>query len=284
MITKAIATADTIPPTTSTRIATRCDCARPARARAWCSVGLLHLLARLPEEEVGRDGRAEHGDECCQPCGAAREVRDEQAVHDRSPVDVDRQENDRIREQRQREPPQHARVPVVAEHDREGDHAAREHDDQSRGRQTRHELRGCSHGADVGRDVERVRDHRDQHRAEQDRAPEPGAGSASPDRGPVASPRRAASSWTAAAIGATDERRPEQRVSEPGADLRVGPDARRVVVGRTRDDPRTEPTEVAVAAEPAPTTMVFVREPVPNALGHAHSVSRTLCEPGGEDR
>ena len=49
--------------------------------------------------------------------------------------------------------------------------------------------------------------------------------------------------------GRDEQRRPEDPVAVGGTDLRVGADPRRVVVGRTGDDPGSESLEVAVAPD-----------------------------------
>ncbi len=90
MIAKAMTQAETIPPTTSTRM-----------ARRWSSVGgfvrrrllggFLHLLAGLPEEEVGRDGRPEDREQRGETRPApARRGTGRTRVRDLGPVDVDR--------------------------------------------------------------------------------------------------------------------------------------------------------------------------------------------------
>ena len=215
MITNAIATADTIPPTTSTRIATRCD-RSSGSCSAWCSTASSTSSLACQKNRYGRHRRAEHGDERGEPRGAACEVRDEQPCDDRSPVDVDRQEDDRVREERQREPSQHARVPVVGTStiDRV-EHAAGEDDEQALRGQARRRAPSMPPSQPTSAAMLNVfaipRPAR--------RRTGPGARTgrrirvASPR--PVASPRRAASLLHRGRHQGDDERGPEQRVSEP---------------------------------------------------------------------
>ena len=104
------------------------------------------------------------------------------------------------------------------------------------------------HRRDVGTDVERVGHHGERERGEQHWARE-----AFPDQG-----REAATGGEPEPRGSLlhrdgerrdRDRRPEQVVPERGTDLRVGTDPRRVVVGRTRHQPRTESAEVPVTTQ-----------------------------------
>ena len=60
---------------------------------------LLHLFARLPEEQVGRHRGAEHGDQRGEPLGTADQARVEQAVEHCTPVDVDGEQHEWVGEQ-----------------------------------------------------------------------------------------------------------------------------------------------------------------------------------------
>ena len=65
---------------------------------------------------------------------------------------------------------------------------------------------------------------------------------------PVTSPKRPAVSCTAAASGRVNQV-VHNKPKPNGADLRVGADARRVVVRRTRDEARSKGTEIAEPPE-----------------------------------
>ena len=150
--------------------------------------------------------------------------------------------------------------------------AAVDRDCEDDGGDVDHELHGGRHRRHVGADVERVGD--DVKRAatvEHWSAEAPRIRVARP--WPVTSPSRAAVSWTAAATWRDHDRRPQQRVPEGRADLGVGADAGRVVVGRAGDQAGPESAEVPMTAQPMAAGMVAE----PGAPSHARASHRRRC-------
>src|SRR5207248_2040416 len=88
------------------------------------------LLAGLPKEEVGRDGRPQYCDEREQILAVERQVRDEGRAQDLAPVGPGEEGCADVREQREREPLEDVRDQTVRTPDLQRDDGDGDGDDQ----------------------------------------------------------------------------------------------------------------------------------------------------------
>jgi hypothetical protein len=123
------------------------------------------------------------------------------------------------------------------------------------------------HRAQIRADVEDVGDDGERHRRVEHRPPE-----AFPDeRGQPSTRRQPEARGHLLHRGghrSDRDRRPHQAETKRRADLRIGADAGRVVVGCAGDDPRAEAFEVAVSPKVSPPVMMRAR--------HAEKLTRAV--------
>ncbi len=126
------------------------------RLGALALLGVLDLFLGLPEEQIGADGGAEHGDHHGQVVGLELQLRPDHAVEHRAPGHMHHQGHGDIGEQGNGQPLQHRDVARVAgEHLQQGRHDA-EQDHIEQGRSADHQLQGGAHGAQVRAEVDDV--------------------------------------------------------------------------------------------------------------------------------
>lgn len=206
----------------------------------------LDFLRRLPEEQVGADRRAEHGDDRGQVRRGQLEPRPHERAADFTPIDRHDQRDCDIREQRQCGPFEQARIAVVRHEDLQQGRQRAEEDDIEFLRTVQQQIDGCAHRREVGRDVDHVRDDQQHH-----------GGVEQPRRIVGAHVRREPLARHAADARADEldgrhqrigqQQRPQQFEAELRAGLRVGADAGRVVVGGAGDETGAEATQPRAA-------------------------------------
>ena len=212
------------------------------RLVALALVHLLDLLRGLPEEEIGADGGAEDRDHHHEIIGVDDSLRPHRGEQRRAPRDLHGEGGGDIGKQRQRQEFQHRRVASIGQEHLEQGRAGREDqrmlvvepaDDQ------RERLRHCG---DVGGDVESVggnqQRHESQHEPARRKLHHVGG---QPLAGDPADLRADELNRDHERRGQED--RPQQSVAELRAGLRIGGDARRIVVGRAGDQAGTEPLQ-----------------------------------------
>jgi hypothetical protein len=208
------------------------------------AVAVLDFLRGLPEEQVGADGRAQHGDHHSRVV-LRRDVRRQvlpglQRFGDGAlPRHRNGQDHRDVREQGERQPLQDPHAALVRETDL-GAYAERtEAEDVERMWPAGEQLHRFGHRRQVGGDVDGVGD--DQQRDQRERQP---------PRAHLADVRGEAFAGDEADARRElldayhqrhrQEQRPDQREAELRAGLRIGGDAARIVVGRAGDEPRAE--------------------------------------------
>jgi hypothetical protein len=107
---------------------------------------LLDFLRALPEEQVRADGRAEHGDDQGERIARQLEARQQRPLHDFPPVDMHREGDADIGEQREGQPLQHVDVAVIGNEHRPDEAAQREQDRIKVLAAADRELQGGPHG------------------------------------------------------------------------------------------------------------------------------------------
>ena len=211
-----------------------------------CSLHLVNLARRLPEEQVGADGRAENRDDDADETFVQLEVRDEgrlECCHQRRVHDDD---GDDVGEERQRE------VLEAAEDHRVRQSKLHEADEQShrqeepRGRDVApgQQRPSGGHSSEVGADIDRVgAEDENDAQAHQD------GGKLAAQRGTETDPGLQSDPGTGFLDGnhqrEGEDRKPERAEPELAPRLRVGPDSGRVVVGGTGDQTGAEQVDDA---------------------------------------
>ena len=126
------------------------------RPVALALVHLLDLLGGLPEEQIGADGGAEHGDHHHEIIGVDGRLRPHCGDQRRAPWDVHGEGGRDIGEQRQRQEFQHRRIAAVGQEDLEDGRAGREDQRMLVVEPADHQRERLRHRGDVGGDVEGV--------------------------------------------------------------------------------------------------------------------------------
>ena len=252
MMARPTSTATPMPITVSSRMrssaARACSGARSSGSRRGMHALVLHLLRRLPEQQEGRERRAEDGDHRRDPALVRRQARHEAARH-AAPLDAGERGGGEIGEQRERGPFQDGDIARVAQEHLHPDAERGEEHDVEEARPADEEAQRVAHGAEIGAQRDGVGEQDQEHAAPQQRArivPADGAGEAAAG----GAPDPAAHLLHHGHQRPAEQRQPAQGVAEGGAGLRVGADRHRVVVGRAGDQPRSEHAEEAGPGRP----------------------------------
>jgi len=143
--------------------------ATPRRSRRPTDLDLfLDLFARLPEEEIRRDGRAEDRDERRHVRGFEAEGRHDRRAERLEQIRMDDEDVDDVREQREGQPLERiGDEPVAAEH-LEDEDANRDGDNEPDGLDVGERVDRIGDRSKVGPDIDRVRAEQEQYRAVED--------------------------------------------------------------------------------------------------------------------
>ncbi len=209
------------------------------RLFAGCRALLLHLLRRLPEEQVRTDGGAEHGHQHHEVVGAPGQVGHERVPQHLRPWNVDDEHRRHVGKQRQGQELEDRRIARKwNEHLQAERQDAEEHDVKMRLPADQQLQRG-RHRTEVGGEIDGVGD---QQQADHDME--------QPRRIEIADIRRQAVPGDPADARADDldpdhqrqreEHRPQHAVAELRSRLGIAGNAARIVVGGTGDQAGTE--------------------------------------------
>ena len=221
---------------------------------------LLHLLRGLPEEEIGAERGAEHGDD--HRCGAGIEGqrRPQQRAPRRCPGHTGDQHHADIGKQREGEPFQQADIAMIGHEQLQQQRNQRQRAGLRQGGHAGDQLRGGAHGGEIGGDVEDVGGQQQQHQQRRDR-PWQHAGQIAGEA-LARHPRDAgADQLETGHEGQGEHHRPQQAKAESGAGLRIGGDAGGIIIGCARHQPRPQ--------RRAPARMPQAAAPVRPGRGHA---------------
>jgi len=193
---------------------------------------LLDLLARLPEEEVGRDGRSEDRDEGGEVFTLEAHLGDEGRVQHPGPIGLREECGGDVREEREREPLEDARDDAVVAPRLERDDRSRDRQDQRDDRHRHQQVDARGDRRDVRARVDRVGDDEAADRRIDDAsgivraqdAGEPASGDERDLGAEVLHHRHERQ---------RDDRGPQRGVAEGGPGHRICADAGRIVIGGT---------------------------------------------------
>ena len=209
-------------------------------------VHFLDFLRSLPEKQIWADGGAEHRDHHQEIVGIDGGVRPDRGQQRLAPGDVHGKGGRDIGEQRERHEFEHRRIsPIRHEHLQQGG-GRRENQRMFVIEPADHQRQRFPHRGDVGRDVERVGgDQQENQRQHQPARRELHHIGGKPLAGDAADPRAHQldrdHEWRGEKHG------PQQAVAKLRAGLRVGRNARRIVVGGAGHQSRTQQPKHHVA-------------------------------------
>ena len=212
------------------------------RAMRLALVHLLDLLRGLPEEQIGADGGAEHGDHHQEIIGIDVRLRPHGRQQRRAPRDLHREGGRDVGEQRQRQEFQDRRIAAIGDEDLQQGRAGGEDQRVLVIEPANDQRQRLRHRGDVGGDVEGVRDDQqsDQRQHQPARRHLHHVGSEALAGDP---PDQRAHELDRDHERDGEEDRPQQPVAELRAGLRIGRDAGWIVVGRAGDQARARATE-----------------------------------------
>jgi hypothetical protein len=205
---------------------------------------LLHLLGRLPEKQVRRDGRAENAHEGAHGAPGPVKIGNDRGHEHGRPVWVRQEGRCDVGEEDGGEPLQGLGEGGVARVDGDDGDPHPEHHNEGQGGQPREHGGGFGHPAEVRGDVEDVGHEKDEAgpRDERTRVVLSHRPRQSPSRD-EADPR--AHELDGGHEGKRDHRRPQEEIAVSRSRDGVGGDAAGVVVGGARDEAGPEDPEVA---------------------------------------
>ena len=205
----------------------------------------LHLLGGLPEEEIGADGRPIDRHHEAKKAGRPLDVRRERGLEEAQPVRLDDERRQHIGEQREGEPLQDLGIAPIGHEDLQQQDAEREENHQQLLWDGHEQIRRRRHRAKIGAHVDGVGDAQERHRDIEHGA----SVVATNDAGePVVGDNAHTSAHLLHGNGQRQQHRrhPQQRAAKGRAGLRVGADARGVIVSGARDQPRSQHPQATV--------------------------------------
>lgn len=202
----------------------------------------LDAVSGLPEEQIGRDCCPQHRDEKPEVGPVELEVWQHRADGNGAPRDVDDEKDGHVAQEREAKELEHPGDRLERAEYHEGSYDESASDSPHRRQAEVQQVHAGTYRDEVSSDVQCVRD--DERRYQHDNQHSPSTGEPARDqlpealagrkRGPVADLLHSAHEREA------DERNPEHPEPIFGSHLRVGCDARRVVIGRAGDQARSE--------------------------------------------
>ena len=203
---------------------------------------LLRFLRRLPEEAIGRDGRAQHGNDRDDILRLEGKIGHERVVGDRTPRHIDRQRGGDVGEQRQAAPFQDRHISIVAGKNLQQHAGHREPDDVQMRRAMDQQCQHVPHRAQIGADVDDVGEQQQAH----DDPQQPGRIVRADIAGDPHSGHTADAGADLLDRGHQregEQHHPAHAKAELCPSLGVGGDAAGIVVRRAGDQPRAEGSE-----------------------------------------
>ena len=205
-------------------------------------VHFLDFLRSLPEKQIGADRGAQHRHHHQEVIGIDGGLRPDRRQQRRAPGNLHGQRRYHIGEQRQRHEFQHRRIAAIRHEDLQQGRCRRENQRVFVVEAADHQRERFAHRRDIGGDVEGVRgdqkENQRQHQPARRQLHHIGGEALAGDPADL----------RAHQLDGDHERRgekhrPEQAVTELRAGLRIGGDARRVVIGGAGHQARTEQPE-----------------------------------------
>ena len=117
---------------------------------------VFHFFRALPEEHIGADRRAEHGDDHDQHVPRPGDLRKQHPARHGAPVDGHGEDDAHIGQQAERQPFQHMHIAMIGQENLQNERPGGKQDREQRLAPAQHQLHGGTHSGEVGADVDGV--------------------------------------------------------------------------------------------------------------------------------